>query len=237
MTDTNNPYEAPESSLTSEAEHAGGSLEKGLSGDYHFEIGAVISKAWSMTKGYKRTLLGAYGILILVNIAFSALGIAVAGNGTLTIILNIISFVVAVPLNAGVFMLGIHRAAGRPVQAMQITGYYGRTLELVLFNIVMILMIVIGFVLLVIPGIYLSIAYIFALPLVVDKKMGIWAALEASRKTITHKWFKFFGLFFVLGLMVILSSIPALIGLIWVLPLASLVVGVLYVDIMGLEAE
>ena len=73
--------------------------------------------------------------------------------------------------------------------------------------------------LLLIPGIYLSIAYRLAIPLVVERGLSPWQALEASRKAISQHWFKVFGLFFVLMLIMLLSMIPLGIGLIWTLPL------------------
>jgi hypothetical protein len=44
------------------------------------------------------------------------------------------------------------------------------------------------------PGLYLKIAWVFALPLVIDKRLEFWSAMELSRKTVTRIWFKVFGL-------------------------------------------
>jgi hypothetical protein len=47
----------------------------------------------------------------------------------------------------------------------------------------------------VVPGIYLQIAWLFSLPLVADRGLGFWEALEASRRAATRHWFKLFALF------------------------------------------
>ena len=57
----------------------------------------------------------------------------------------------------------------------------------------MTLMIIIGFILLVIPGIYLSFAYMFSLPLMIEKDLTAWQALEVSRKAVTRIWFRATG--------------------------------------------
>jgi uncharacterized membrane protein len=77
------------------------------------------------------------------------------------------------------------------------------------------------------------VAYILAIPLVVERKLSPWQALETSRKAITQHWFKVFGLFLVLGVIVLVSAIPLGIGLVWTLPMAIIAIGVLYRTIFG----
>ena len=59
-----------------------------------------------------------------------------------------------------------------------------------------------------------------AIPLIVERGLSPWQAMEASRKAITQHWFKVFGLFLLLGL-------------IWTIPLFVMVMGVLYRTIFG----
>jgi hypothetical protein len=47
----------------------------------------------------------------------------------------------------------------------------------------------------ILPGIYLLIAWLFSLPLVADRGLSFWDALETSRRVATRHWFKIFGLF------------------------------------------
>jgi hypothetical protein len=56
---------------------------------------------------------------------------------------------------------------------------------------------------LIIPGIYLLVAWIFSLPLVADKQLEFWSAMELSRKIVTRVWFEIFGL-------LMLTSLPML---------------------------
>jgi uncharacterized membrane protein len=72
-----------------------------------------------------------------------------------------------------------------------------------------------------------------AIPLVIDRGLSPWQAMEASRKAITQHWFKVFGLIFTLGLMILVSAIPLGIGLIWTLPLTVICMGILYRTIFG----
>jgi len=91
------------------------------------------------------------------------------------------------------------------------------------------IMSILGFILLVLPGIYLTIAYIFTLPLIVDKGMDVWQAMELSRKMVTKHWFKVFGLMLILSIIMGLGALAFGVGLIWAVPLMFVTLyGLLY---------
>jgi uncharacterized membrane protein len=80
----------------------------------------------------------------------------------------------------------------------------------------------VGIILLVLPGIYLAVAYSFAYILATDKRLSFWDAMETSRRTITRQWWRVLGLillgipFVLLGLAAfgvgILVAVPLIIG-------------------------
>ena len=231
---------------TDNGEHQYGSLADALAGNYQFTIGGVLSEAWQKVNGNKATALLAFllgtGVMIGVGIAaglIQALLGALAGDmggvagGFLT---QIAQLAVGAPLNAGFFMLGISMALGVPAGAALILKYYDRILPLTLTMILYGLMVMLGFVLLVLPGIYLSVAYLLAIPLVVDKGLSPWQALEASRKAITHRWFSVFGFLLLMGLISIIGTLCLLIGLIWIIPLYMIAMGILYRNIFGVSS-
>jgi hypothetical protein len=48
---------------------------------------------------------------------------------------------------------------------------------------------------LVVPGVYLFVAWLFCVPLVADRGLEFWSAMELSRRTVTRIWFQVFALF------------------------------------------
>jgi uncharacterized membrane protein len=68
------------------------------------------------------------------------------------------------------------------------------------------LLVAAGIFLCILPGIYLAIAWIFAIPLVIDKKLEFWPAMELSRKVVSHHWWTFFGMMLV-GFLVMLAGL------------------------------
>jgi hypothetical protein len=57
------------------------------------------------------------------------------------------------------------------------------------------------------PGIYLLVAWLFALPLVADKRLEFWSAMELSRKVVNRVWFEVFLLMLVTFLPILLFQL------------------------------
>ena len=133
--------------------------------------------------------------------------------------MGILSYPVLMPIMAGIIMMAIEHGRGEEVNFKSVLNYYHLTGKVALAGILIYIMTMVGFVLLVIPAIYVSVAYVFTLPLIVDKNMHVWEAMEHSRKTVTKHWFKVAGLMGALSIVMFLSAIPLGIGLVWTVPL------------------
>jgi uncharacterized membrane protein len=104
-------------------------------------------------------------------------------------------------------------------------------LPLLVFSIVSTIFIFIGILLLVIPGIYLTVAYTFAPYLIVEKNIDFWPAMEISRKKVDQHWFGILGLCCVVFLINIIGCIPLFLGLFVTLPLSISIFTAAYNDI------
>lgn len=69
-----------------------------------------------------------------------------------------------------------------------------------------------------IPYFLVKALYLFPLLLIVDRKLGAWAALEASRRAVQRSWLGFTGFVLVTAGIVILGAIPCGMGLIIAYP-------------------
>ncbi len=222
-----------------------GSLERGIAGDYQFSIGATLSEAWAKTNGAKGTINLALTLYFLVAIGMmiAFAGIALTGGilgGESTLLTEaasqLVSTAVFAPMGAGLFMIGLRRSVNAPISAGTVLGYFHKVLPILLLSLLMYLLIAIGFVLLIIPGIYLMVSYYLALPLLIEKDLGVWQALETSRKAVSKRWFAIFGLFLLLGLINFATVFTLFIGMIWTVPMSVIAFGILYRNIFGIEA-
>ncbi|NTV14428.1 MAG: hypothetical protein HGA96_10935 [Desulfobulbaceae bacterium] len=213
-------------------------------GEYDFTIGAVLKEAWQKTSGVKGPLWGAGSMVFLVmTLAIIAMALVVrtldleTGGIALSAALQITFTVALYPFLAGVMMIGIRRSVDLPVNWKMAFGYFSYLLPVVIASFLLTIMTFLGFLLLLIPGIYLSLGYMLTIPLIVEKGMGPWQAMEASRKAIHQHWFKIFGLYLTMGIIYILSMIPLFLGVIWTLPMFVMVGGILYREIFGVSEK
>ncbi|OHD85702.1 hypothetical protein [Sulfuricurvum sp. RIFCSPLOWO2_12_FULL_43_24] len=65
----------------------------------------------------------------------------------------------------------------------------------------------------------ITIIYMFTLPLIADKGLKIWDAMELSRKSVFAHFFSIIILYILLVIVMILSAIPLGIGMIWTVPM------------------
>jgi hypothetical protein len=235
-----NPYAAPQSDINAERPMgATGSLEDALAGRYDFTIEEVMREAWGLTNGFKltywlATLLVGIGSAIVTGVLGFILGMLKLGTAG-AVLVQVVSIAIALVMTVGTMMLSVRRAAGLPVSVGTVFGYLDMWLTALVSGILLLVIVGLGFVLLIIPGIYLSVAYYMTFALLGDRKMGAWQAMETSRKAVSHKWFKVFGTFLVTGLLTALSAL-LIIPLIWTLPWMGMVMGVVYRRIYGVAS-
>lgn len=246
-------YKAPEAPLHDEIKPTEyGSLEAALAGDFEVKPVERMREARESLKGF----MGVFWLGLIIYMVISGMVGAVAGivvtplaeqialNETMTIwqiigqiSSQLLSMFITLPLGAGLFMICLKHSVGAPIRAELVVKYYNKAVPLFLTTLLMYLLVVIGFVLFIVPGLYLMVAFMYAIPLVVEKNMTPWQALNTSRKVMTRKFLGFMGFYFLSILVLILGMLALFVGLIWALPIASLAMAILYRDVFGIEAQ
>ncbi|HEY2083292.1 MAG TPA: GYF domain-containing protein [Verrucomicrobiae bacterium] len=84
-----------------------------------------------------------------------------------------------------------------------------------------------------VPAMYLSVNWIFTLPLIIDKEMGFWTAMKISWKMVHKHWFHVFGLLVVVGLLNVAGACACCVGLFVTVPLGFAATMCAYEDIFG----
>ncbi|MCQ4345975.1 hypothetical protein NGA35_00735 [Pseudomonas stutzeri] len=244
---TPNPFAPPSSELLQRPVPGAAppSIEEALARGYDFAIGSLLGEAWRNTCGIKWPIVAgflAFYALLFVTAFMLAFLLIAAGllgrDGLLAGPLGQLLLAVSVgaltyPILAGMLMVGIRRAARQPVDPGMVFGCFGQVLPLAVTGTLVTLFVYLGSLLLILPGIYLGVAYLLAMPLVAERGLSPWQAMQASRRAIAQHWLKVFGLLLLLGLILLASALPLGIGLIWSLPWAVAAIGVLYREIFG----
>ena len=82
-----------------------------------------------------------------------------------------------------------------------------RLLSIWALNIIVGIIVVLGFIALIIPGIILAIMYSLALPVLLLENRGVFDSMGRSRQLVSHRWGKTFVTFLVLLIIVIITSV------------------------------
>jgi len=204
-------------------------------------IQSVLGSSWEKQKGAKGIILVGCLICMVINT------IVELGYGALLISLDVIEYggqwdtvtwsvqpvrfilnILESPLLYGVFLLGIQRSAGIPIHVKTIFQPFSFFFLLIGLTLLVSLFTLAGFLLLVLPGIYLALAYAFSPYLMIKKNMGIWESMETSRKTVTKYWWRYFGLMLLLVLLNIVAAVALLAPLVWTIPMTFIALGEVY---------
>jgi hypothetical protein len=153
-------------------------------------------RSWALLKANFWPLVG---VSFLVGLVFSAfLGVEKQGLYFIGALFNAV-------IGAGLFYYFVLKIRGQPAKvADAFAGFTRAFLNLVVIGVIVSVFVTIGIFCLIIPGIYLLVAYFFAKYIAVDKKLGFWEAMETSRRVVTRNWWQVFGL--------LLMAIPVMIA-------------------------
>ncbi len=206
-----------------------------LEHDYELDIGGCISRGWELVKNNFWPAVGVNALVMLITIAinqiiglftrpvinamivqheFSARGIFII------LMVTIISAPIYAIFMAGLFKYFLKMIRGENAQVGDAFSGFGPSIgQLILVGLVVNSLVMIGCALCLIPGVYLSVAWYFAIPLVIDRRMNFWEAMESSRKMVTKHWFLVFAFLLVIGLLAAAGVIACCIGIFVTIPI------------------
>jgi uncharacterized membrane protein len=128
----------------------------------------------------------------------------------------------------------LRRIRGEAVELGDVfVGFNEAFLQLAMAGLVKSVLTSFGFMLCILPGIYLAVGYLFALPLVIDKKMEFWPAMEVSRQVVHQHWWSIFALVIVVSLIVVAGVLACGVGALVAIPIASAALMYVYEELFG----
>ncbi|MGG6296216.1 hypothetical protein ACQ4M4_17645 [Leptolyngbya sp. AN02str] len=206
-------------------------IEDLIASGYTVDIGKYLRRGWEILKQN----LGIYiGITLLLFVFFAALNLLPERLRGLS---SLASIVITGPIYGGLYLVAFKTIKQRASSFSDFFRGFNNFLPLFLVNLLTGILIGIGFALLIIPGLYLAVSYLFAIPFVVDRRFDFWEAMETSRKLISKRWFGFFGFLIVLFLINMVGALLVGIGMLVTAPLTTCAIAAAYEDIVGLSSN
>jgi len=217
--------------------------------DYDLDIGACVGNAWELLKNNFGLIFGGVAIFLLIEFGISALaqipfvGIVFSiGNIIITgplmggIYYFMLKNIRRQPTEIGDIFAGFRLSFGQLllgylvlVLLIALAALPGMVIMAVpIFMMVhnhaaevgLVLVALLGFIVAMIPAMYLSVGWLFSLPLIIDRQMDFWPAMKASRRMVGKHWWLVFGLTIVCGLVKLLGLAMCCVGLFFALPIA-----------------
>ena len=210
-------------------------LEKAvLARDYVLDIGNCMRRGWALVWSDFGVLAGATALILVLLGAAGSIGQVSQSAGHMSFNTSVLSVLLSGPLMGGLYLCFLKRLRGEKVRIeTAFTGFSHSLLHLFLASFVTEVLTVLGLVCCILPGVYLFVAWMFALPLVIDKRLEFWPAMRLSRKTIARHWSKFLGFLLVLGLFNLAGLVACLVGFFVTLPISLAALMYAYEDIFN----
>ena len=184
------------------------------------DISSALSRGWGLVSNNLLVLVGATVLGWLVT-----LGLAVV---------PILGWIVGFVLLGGLDYMFLRRIRGEEAQIGDVfAGFNLAFVNLTMAGLVKWLLTTIGLCLCIVPGIYLAVGYVFALPLAIDRKLEFWTAMEVSRRVVHEHWWSVFALVIVVMLVALAGFLLCGIGALISIPVATATLMYAYEDLFG----
>ena len=188
------------------------------------DAGRCVSRAWVLVQSNPVLLIGS---------ALVAWGLIV-GIALLPRVGWIIGMVLNGPLLGGLYYVYLGRIRGLPVQPEDVfAGFRLAFTPLVLASLLVGAFTSLGFLAFILPGIYFAIAFMFVQPLVIDKRLDPWAALDISRRVVHKQWWTLFALALIATLIALAGLLAFGVGVVIAVPVATAALMYAYEDLFG----
>ncbi len=163
-------------------------------------ISGCIKRGWDSGRANFWPLLG--GSLLI--------GLCAAVAGSIPLLGLLSTFLLSGVFNGGLYYYCLKRVRGEPTELGDaFSGFSVCFVQLMLASLVCVLLTIIGFFCLILPGIYLAVAWFFAYLVVREKLLPFWDGMELCRKVVTAQWWRVFGLLIALTVMSwVLAAVP-----------------------------
>lgn len=164
-------------------------LDRLFSSEVNFDLKNSFTKAWGLYKSQA---------LLHVTFMFFILSIQGMFLFYLKDFMILYSLVLAPPLTTGFFLVANKTSLGLPVRYADFFGGFKFWFLMISIWLIGQILVALGLIALVIPGIYLAVSYLFAPLFGVFGGFDFWTSLELSRKLVLCNFWKFFTLFLIL---------------------------------------
>ena len=157
-------------------------------------------------------------IISLITGVVQAIARAAFGDTSVAyVVVNVIASIILVPASVGQYLYVLNFIRGKKFKLSDLTEYYDKFIPILIISILVSLFTMLGFILLVIPGIIIALSYTMVLYIFADnKEIEPTACLSKSKEMMNgYKWDFFCFVLSFIGWIILCALV---IPMIWVIP-------------------
>jgi serine/threonine protein kinase/Tfp pilus assembly protein PilF len=208
-----------------------------LARDYALNIRHCLRRGWALVRNDFWPLVGMSAFVLVVMSAAASFEVVLSSgksSGIQSGKTSILGLLLSGPLMGGLYLYFLKKIRREEAGVeTAFTGFRQPFPHLVIGNFLAGLLTGLGFLCLILPGIYLLVAWILVIPLIVDQRLEFWPAMQLSRKIISKHWWKFLGFLIVLALINLAGIVACGVGLFITFPITFAALTYAYEDITG----
>lgn len=207
-----------------------------------FSIGDAVSFGWDATKNNLGFFIPAVLILWVAGAIpggiqslnyYMSTGAAVAWSG----IFSIVSLAVSIFINMAEIRIGLKFCDGDVADFPDMLADYRKFLDVLVGSILYFLIVLAGFILLIVPGIYWAVRYHLFGYLILDQEYGPVDAIRRSGELTRGVWWHLFAFWLVLLGIGILGFLACCVGLLFAFPVIIVAVAYVYRTLLAVTPE
>lgn len=203
-------------------------IERKIQNGYSFELEKYFSEGWNIFRKEPGPFI-LYGLVAFLILA--------ALNFLPEVIGEVVSYLITPALTAGLFIGARKLDQEGSLEFNDFFKGFDHIVQLFLLTLISGILVSIGLVILVLPGIWLAVGLSLAVPLIIFARLDFWESIKMSVRLVNKKWFHFFALIILLVILNVIGALFLIVGLLVSFPLSYCILYTLYKDIVGFSSE
>lgn len=193
-----------------------------------FSIGESIRASWQITKNNFGFLIVALLITGAVYIVMQTMLGAVSDNAGLLFLLSLLYYVLELLLGIGIITISIKLVDHKEVELKDLFMHYQYLFRYFVGSLLYGIIVFVGLILFIIPGIIWALKYQFFSYAIIDKNMKVWDAFKFSATITSGVKLDLLGLAIISMLINLVGMLALLVGLLVTIPLTMMVMAYVY---------
>jgi hypothetical protein len=202
-------------------------INQKIQNGYSFELEKYFSEGWNIFRKKPGPFI-LYGLL--AGLILGALNYLPEYLG------EIASYLLSPALIAGLFIGARKIDQDGTLEFNDFFKGFDHIVQLFLVTFISGILVAIGMVFLILPGIWLAVGITLTIPLILFARFDFWESIRTSVKLVNQKWFHFFSLLLLLGIFNIIGVLFLVVGLLVTFPVTYCILYAAYKDITGFSS-